>query len=331
MLPHYGPHEGYHYRPLNHEAVMPRYTASMSAPPAAAPVRGKEGYVTLPAIRPMRPLLPPLGAMLPVPMPDRIYPASFPPATYPISPYFTNATHAAWRAGLSYATAANVYAHARSAEDHTARVGTYDYRDYIVHEEDESVGASYSAPPIPPHNELNRGAPELRQSIEQDGEMARSASFDESPPSFEVPQQRSTSSEDSFEALQADALALASLPHLRTNTITQQDITGSRHEGDENKAASGLTAAVNPYHWHMPLVSGVDYFAGHSRAISAERSTTTPLIAQLTPASETAPPIEITQKMSLKALLASPEDEAKQVATEDAIFDEKDFQMRITD
>lgn len=299
----------------------------MSAPPSQVPVRGKDGFVTLPPIRPVRPLLPPLGALLPTPN-DRIYPASYPPASnYPISPYYANTPHAAWRAGLSYATAANMYAHARSAEEHNARVGSYDYRDYIVHEEDEAAAAAAALNGAATAHDGMRAsaAPDMRQSVSQDEGAARSASFDDSPPSFEGGQ-RATSSEESFEALQADALELASLPHFRSTTITQENVTGARKENIPEQTASGLTAA-DPYHWHMPLVSGVDYFAGHSRAISAERSTTTPLIAQLTPANEEPPSGQIAEKMSLKTLLAPPPEEV----AEEAIFDEKDFHMSITD
>lgn len=325
MLPPLGPYEGYHYRSHHSESAIPRYTVAMSAPPPPLPVRGKDGYVTLPPIRPVRPLLPPLGALLPVPN-DRIYPASYPPASnYPISPYYTNASHAVWRAGLSYATAANMYAHARSAEEHNARVGSYDYRDYIVHEEDEAAAAAAALNGVAmAHEEMKASAPVMQQSASQDEDAARSASFDDSPPSFEGAQ-RATSSEESFEALQADARELASLPHFRSATVTQDDITGLRKATMPEQQATGLTAA-DPYHWHMPLVSGVDYFAGHSRAISAERSTTTPLIAQLTPANEEPPSAQIAEKMSLKTLLAPPDETA-----EEAIFDEKDFHMSLTD
>lgn len=296
----------------------PRYVVSMSAPAPAIGQRDKEGYVTLPPIRSARPLLPPLGALLPAPT-DRLYPASFPPTTYPISPYFANASQAAWRAGLSYAPAANAYLHARSFEHAPAAGLNYDYRDYIVNQEEENFAGHIS--------DQNRVAPTMREAASQDGDVARSASFDESPPSFEGPQ-RGTSSEESLEVLHENAQEDdPPSSHNRSSTLTQEDLTGERLPNN----ATGSTAG-NPYHWHMPLVSGLEYFAGHSRAISAERSTTTPMIPQVAPSDGEAVPVQETEKMSLKTLCAPDEGlAASRLVGEDAIFDEKDFHMSISD
>lgn len=324
-LPAPGPHETYHYRAHHLEAGAARYVPSMSAPPLNAMERGKEGFMTLPPIRPIRPLLPPLGALLPIPS-DRVYPASFPPTTYPISPYFANMSQAAWRAGLSYGGAANAYVHSRPMEHYPApQAVSYDYRDYLVNEEEESSSSNAQV------NENYRfAAPEMREVASQDGDLARSASFDDSPPSFEG-LQRATSSEESFEAPQEATRSYETAPHLRSSTVTQENVTGSRKTETLPRNATGMTAS-DPYHWHMPLVSGLEYFAGHSRAISAERSTTTPLLPQLTDENEQTRRTQTAEKMSIKNLCAPEEDDREPFqADEDAIFDEKDFHMTITD
>lgn len=289
----------------------------MSAPPPATEQRDKEGYITLPPIRPARPLLPPMGALLPAPT-DRLYPASFPPTNYPISPYFANASQAAWRAGLSYATAANTYIHSRPLEYAPAPGLNYDYRDYIVNQEEEG-----SANHV---NDQYRTATAMREVVGHEGYMARSASLDDSPPSFEAPH-RGTSSEESLEVLHESVQETDQLSHNRANTLTQEDVTGERLPNN----ATGSTSN-DPYHWHMPLVSGLEYFAGHSRAISAERSTTTPLIPQVIPSEEGIAPVQHTEKMSLKTLCAPNEEVTPTgLVAEDAIFDEKDFHMTISD
>lgn len=288
----------------------------MSAPPPAVASRGKEGYVTLPPIRSARPLLPPLAALLPAPS-DRLYPASFPPTAYPISPYFANASQAAWRAGLSYASAVNMYAHPR-VQEYPADLGvSYDYRDYIVNQEEETLSGQI--------NEQYRVAPAMREVVSQDGNVARSASLDDSPPNFEEIQ-RATSSEESFEVPQEHTNEEASHLYLRAATIPQEDVNGARLP----KNSMSMTAN-DPYHWHMPLVNGLDYFAGHSRAISAERSTTTPLLPQVAYADEDSRPIPIAEKMSLKTICGPDEEATFGLVSEDTNFDEEDFHMSITD
>lgn len=197
---------------------------------------------------------------------------------------------------------------------------SYDYRDYIVNQEEESSNGTAL-------NGQYRVAPTMREIPSQDHNLARSASFDDSPPSFEGAQ-RATSSEESFDAPQEDVTEHAALLHMRTTTVTQENVTEGRLP---KNATVNDSAAGSPYHWHMPLVSGLEYFAGHSRAISAERSTTTPLIPQVGPTDEDTKPAQIAEKMSLKTLCGPDDQVASGLVAEDAIFDEKNFHMSITD
>lgn len=317
MLPIYDRHDGqdgrhpyphpysYPYPPAG-QTYYARYMPSISAPPTVAIPSNGHSTVALsshgmeeivytshgPVLRPPTRLhLPSIGNMIPQNTTERLYPASFPPAMYPISPYFATSSQAAWRPGTPYATSTSAHgtvvylAHpppSGKVEERSGRVPSqqYDFRDYLIHEDDEAVG------PLATGKGNALALSSTEDAIE---ERVQAISPLEAPfAGTSLHRHAAESAQGSAENQNMIFPENFSRQYMldnawsrsRTRTITQQnenkrslmELVIDRNYVSSHTLASVKKESNDDYDWHLPM-SGMDYFAGHNRAISAERST----------------------------------------------------------